>query len=182
MSLIFSVGDRVAVLDDTITGIVIKIDKKEITIETTDGFVINFQSKELVSLDNSQLLHTKNILQAIKEKEQPKKVNIPYKKKINESIVEIDLHIEKLVVSKKGMSNFDILNLQLETAKRNIELAIKNKIPRIVFIHGVGEGVLKTELEYLFNKYEQIIIQDANFQKYGFGATEIYFKQNIKNN
>lgn len=90
------------------------------------------------------------------------------------------MHIEKLVKNKAGLSNFDILNLQIDTAKRHIEFAIKNRIPKIVLVHGVGEGVLKTELEYLFKKYPQITFQDANYQKYGLGATELYFKQNIK--
>jgi dsDNA-specific endonuclease/ATPase MutS2 len=78
------------------------------------------------------------------------------------------------------MSNYDILTLQVETAKRHIEFAIKNRIPKIVFIHGVGEGVLKAELDFMLGRYDNISFQDANYQKYGLGATEIYFKQNIK--
>jgi uncharacterized protein YijF (DUF1287 family) len=82
------------------------------------------------------------------------------------------------VASFKGMSNFDILELQLETAKRHIEFAINKKIQKIVLIHGVGEGVLKSELEFLYKKYPQIVYQEANYQKYGQGASELYFKQN----
>ena len=78
------------------------------------------------------------------------------------------------------MSNYDILTLQTETAKRHIEFAIKNRIPKIVFIHGVGEGILKAELDFLLGRYENIAFQNANYQKYGFGATEIYIKQNSK--
>jgi dsDNA-specific endonuclease/ATPase MutS2 len=76
------------------------------------------------------------------------------------------------------MNNFDILNIQTETAKRHIEFAIRNRIPKIVFIHGVGEGVLKAELDFMLKRYENISFQDANYQKYGMGATEVYFKQN----
>jgi dsDNA-specific endonuclease/ATPase MutS2 len=47
------------------------------------------------------------------------------------------------------MSNFDILNLQMETAKRHIDFAIRNRIPKIVFIHGVGEGILKGRTRFL---------------------------------
>jgi hypothetical protein len=35
------------------------------------------------------------------------------------------------------MSNYDILTLQSETAKRHIDLRLKPN-PKIVFIHGVG--------------------------------------------
>ena len=99
---------------------------------------------------------------------------------IEKGVPEFDLHIEKLVKSKGGMTNYDILTLQTETAKRHIEFAIKNRIPKIVFIHGVGEGILKAELDFMLGRYDQISFQDANYQKYGLGATEVYFKQNVK--
>jgi hypothetical protein len=92
----------------------------------------------------------------------------------------VDLHIEKLVPSKRGMSNYDILTLQMETAKRQLDFAIKNRMPKVVFIHGVGEGVLKAELDFMLGRYDTISFQDANYQKYGLGATEVYIKQNVK--
>jgi len=95
-------------------------------------------------------------------------------------VPEFDLHIEKLVKNFRGMSNYEILTLQSETAKRHIEFAIKNRIPKIVFIHGVGEGVLKAELDFMLARYDNISFQDANYQKYGVGATEVYFRQNAK--
>nr|WP_311195921.1 Smr/MutS family protein [Antarcticibacterium sp. 1MA-6-2] len=92
--------------------------------------------------------------------------------------MEVDLHIEKLVNSYRGMTNHDILSLQLDTAKRQIEFATRKRIQKIVFIHGVGEGVLKAELDYLFGRYENLKYYDADYQKYGVGATEVYLFQN----
>lgn len=76
------------------------------------------------------------------------------------------------------MSNFDILNIQMDSAKGQLDFAIKNRLPKIVFIHGVGEGVLKAELEFLFSKYNEITFKEASYQKYGLGATEVHIKQN----
>jgi dsDNA-specific endonuclease/ATPase MutS2 len=70
-----------------------------------------------------------------------------------------------------------MLNLQLDTAKRKVEFAIQKRISKIVFIHGVGEGVLKSELHALLNQYP-IRHYDASFKKYGLGATEVYIYQN----
>jgi hypothetical protein len=53
------------------------------------------------------------------------------------------------------MSNYDILTLQSETAKRHIEFAIKNRIPKL-FLSMVGEGVLKAELDFLLGRYDNI--------------------------
>ena len=76
------------------------------------------------------------------------------------------------------MSNYDMLNIQLDTAKRQLDFAISKRIQKVVFIHGVGEGVLKEELRYLFNRYDNVKFYDADYQKYGLGATEVYIYQN----
>ena len=38
----FEIGDKVAVLDDDISGVVIKVQNDEISVETTDNFVMTF--------------------------------------------------------------------------------------------------------------------------------------------
>lgn len=182
----FNKGDKVSVLDEAINGVVISVKNKEVTIETEDGFVMTFFVNELVKINNSNDLINSiksiNIKEIVKEKEisKPKKYIKERKDKHEISVPEFDLHIEKLVPNKRGMSNYDILTLQSETAKRHIEFAIKNRIPKIVFIHGVGEGVLKAELDFLLGRYDNIFFQDANYQKYGLGATEVFVRQNSK--
>ncbi len=44
----FAKGDRVSVLDEAVNGVVILIKNNEITIETDDGFVLNFSPSELI--------------------------------------------------------------------------------------------------------------------------------------
>lgn len=182
----FEIGDKVAVLDDDISGVVIKVQNNEISIETTDNFVMTFFVNELVKINNSNELSgffsTQSLGSVLKDKEEPKKRSFVKEKKSrkDEFVLEVDLHIEKLVPSKRGMSNYDILTLQMETAKRQLDFAIKNRMPKVVFIHGVGEGVLKAELDFMLGRYDNISFQDANYQKYGLGATEVYIKQNVK--
>lgn len=179
-------GDKVSVLDEAINGTVVSVKNNEVLIETTDGFTMTFFVNELLKIqDSSNLMNSiKRIdLEEIsKEKTEPKPRSFVKEKKEKRDIgvPEFDLHIEKLVPNKRGMSNYDILTLQTETAKRHIEFAIRNRIPKIVFIHGVGEGILKAELDFLLGRYDGIDFQDANYQKYGLGATEIYFRQNNK--
>ena len=73
-----------------------------------------------------------------------------------------------------------MLNLQIDTATQRLEHAITNRIPKLVFIHGVGEGVLRMELETLFRRYSEVTFSDASYRKYGAGATEVYIYQNPK--
>ncbi|PCJ98306.1 MAG: DNA mismatch repair protein MutS [Flavobacteriaceae bacterium] len=176
----YKIGDRVEVLDETIRGTVIGLDGSLVCIETEDGFQINYTPSELVKTDMEDISVTNyEVAQVKKEKEigkkrrqqpvKPKERNVPK--------MEVDLHIQHLVKFSKGLSNYEMLNLQLETAKRQLEFAIGKRIQKVVFIHGVGEGVLKEELYYLFRRYENVKYYDADYQKYGMGATEVYIYQ-----
>jgi len=182
----FVKGDKVSVLDEAINGVVFSVKDKDVTIETEDGFMMTFTVNELLKVnDTSNLMDSIkriNIGEITKEKEIPKPRSFVKEHKDKREIPapEFDLHIEKLVPNKRGMSNYDILTLQSETAKRHIEFAIRNRIPKIVFIHGVGEGVLKSELDFLLGRYDNIAFQDGNYQKYGQGATEVFIKQSSK--
>jgi dsDNA-specific endonuclease/ATPase MutS2 len=175
-----NVGDKVSVIDDAIDGVVISVKQNEVTIETSDGFTLIFKPNELIKLGNEKL-YQGNIATVNKDLI-PKKRNVQqtFKTKSEIPTPDFDLHIEKLVKNHKSLSNYDILTIQMETAKRHIEFALKNRIPKIVLIHGVGEGVLKSELDFLLKRYEMISFREANYQRYGQGATEVYFKQNNK--
>jgi len=182
----FEVGDRVSVLDDVIRGVVVEVQNDQISIKTNDDFMMTFFVNELVKENTTNELNNFNKSDAshkIKIDTTPtrQQKNFVFKSdKRDKGAPEFDLHIEKLVKNFRGMSNFDILTIQLETAQRHVEFALKNRIPKIVLIHGVGEGILKTELEFLLRKYPQVTFQEASYQKYGMGATEIYFQQNSK--
>ncbi len=174
----FSINDKVSVLDDVIDGRVIAVNGVKITIETSDGFPMVFNANELVKIA-TETYHFKGIEHAKSIKESSKKsFNQSGTKKKHQIEMVIDLHIEKLVKSKKGMSNFDILSLQLDTAKHRLDLAISKRYQRIVFIHGVGDGVLKADLYSLFKRYDRIQFYDASYVDFGLGATEIRILQN----
>lgn len=179
----FKVGDRVAVLDEDISGSVVKISSNNVLIETADGFQLSFLASELIPNTNiediAQNISTKFKAVDLKNDNisNRKIASTKSKKERAKQVMEVDLHIHQLVNSSRGMTNYDMLNLQIETAKRKLDFAIAKRIQRIVFIHGVGEGVLKIELETLFRRYDNIKYYDANYQKYGLGATEVYIYQ-----
>ncbi|WP_405567893.1 Smr/MutS family protein [Polaribacter sp. Asnod6-C07] len=176
------IGNKVAVLDDVLKGIVTNIKGDDISVKTEDGMLFIFKSNELVKIEKEQHELTKfsDINNAfLKEKIASQKKNkSAFIKEKNEVILEVDLHINQLIKSTRGLDNYDMLNLQLDTAKRKVEYAISKRISKIVFIHGVGEGVLKSELHSLLNKYP-VKYYDASYKKYGLGATEVYVYQNV---
>jgi|TARA_R110000744_G_scaffold254951_3_gene370504 dsDNA-specific endonuclease/ATPase MutS2 len=178
----FKVGDQVEVIDDIVQGVVVKINGGQIMVESKDGFLLKYTADELLKIAGSNVIKVSNfeVAKIKAEKELPKN---RHSRKIRPKEryapqMEVDLHIDKLTPSTKGMTNFEMLNLQLDTAKRQLDFAIRKKIQKVVFIHGVGEGILKEELHYLFKRYENAKYYDADYQKYGMGATEVYFFQN----
>lgn len=177
---LFEIGDRVAAIDDVISGTVVAITGTQITVSSTDGFPLEFEAHELVKMANGISVTSFEVAQIKKEKEvpKPKKTRAPKPKERNQPQMEVDLHIHQLVPKAAGMGNHEMLNLQLETAKRQLQFAMDKKIQKVVFIHGVVEGVLKEELHYLFRSYDNVDYYDADYQKYGLGATEVYLYQN----
>ena len=180
----FKIGDSVETLDDEIQGVITHISSDTVTVEDEDGFNYQFQARELMLLPESNIivqdLNRTNLdnVKQLKANSDKKPRQAEKRKSKQIPAQSIDLHIHKVVDSTKGMTNFDMLNAQLDTAKWQLERAIKTRQPKIVFIHGVGEGVLKMELHTLLRRYEQITFYDADFKTYGFGATEVKIFQN----
>jgi len=178
-------GDSVSAIDELMEGRVIAVVKDRVHVQTRDGFTLEFNEKELIKIDKNLTFdfNTSTPTESVLEEKEPvkrKNKPVPTKKERNAPAMEVDLHINQLIKSTRGMDNYDMLNLQIDTAKRQLEFAIKNRIQRLVFIHGVGEGVLRTELEFLLNRYDNLKFYDADYQKYGRGATEVYIFQNPK--
>ncbi len=174
----FSKGDRVLVLDDNMSGVVAFAKADQVTVITEDEIELTFHERELIHDQRFKVT-------AVKPKEEPRpkraKRRIQSRKKAAfVPAIEVDLHIHQLTDNERGMDNYDMINLQIDTARGKIEWAHRNNIPKLVFIHGVGTGVLRQELEYLLDRYDYLKYYDADFQKYGKGATEVYLFQNPK--
>lgn len=86
---------------------------------------------------------------------------------------EVDLHIHELVDSYKHLSNAQILSIQMDHMQQKLNKAITNRVKKIIFIHGVGNGVLKSEIIKVLKTYDHIAYYDAKYNRYGFGATEV---------
>ena len=177
----FEIGNKVAVIDDKIEGVVIDIVEEEVCIKDSDGLKYRYYKSDLIKIDDKTTgLDSKFNLSGLNWKEkdrQNRKKRKLFVKSKNEVVLEIDLHIEKLIHSNKEIKKIDILDYQIQIAREKIEYCIKKRINKIVFIHGIGEGILKSELYFLLDCYP-VEYYDASYQKYGLGATEVYIYQN----
>lgn len=175
-----NIGDMVSVVDEDVVGKVIEIKATMLAVQVDDGFSFWYSIDEVILLDQDQdwITDSDKVYHHAEQKEESvhkhKHVVKRKAKKVTAQTIEIDLHIEKLVAKPSRMQHLDILKYQIDTAKRKVEWMIQNKIPSIIFIHGVGEGILVAELHYWLGKYEEVKFCAADFRRYGYGATEVH--------
>lgn len=174
----FSIGETVAYLHETGKGKVLKyVSDHIVLVEDEHGFEQQYEVKNLVKIYGSPTSDTNEI--PLKDKKQEVKAAkytvLSEKASQNKDYWELDLHIEELTDSHRGLSNFEILQIQMNKFKQFFSSAHNHNIKKIVVIHGVGEGVLKNEIRSYLSGKEGIEFFDASYLDYGKGATEIRF-------
>jgi dsDNA-specific endonuclease/ATPase MutS2 len=186
----FKVGDSVKFLNATGSGKVLKIlDGNKIEVENEHGFEEIFPVSELVTSNSPSDYKTDNLHF---DKEVSNKANADDMSKQDFRLKRkfkhlddygqkdrdiIDLHIENLIDSHRGMGNAEILNIQMVRFRRFLNASINKQHRKIVVIHGVGEGVLRNEIRKELDYYHQNLeYYDASYQEFGMGATEIILR------
>ena len=113
----------------------------------------------------------------IKEKMMETKVEEVLSKSFTKPSGTVDLHIEKLTNNSFSMNNSQMLELQMNTFEKQFEQAIASGMDEITFIHGVGNGVLKQEIQRKLSGNKNVAwFEDAQKEKFGYGATKIKIK------
>lgn len=187
----YQIGDKVKFLNEEGYGVITKIiDKDKVELENEYGFEEEYFINELVpetkkeDYQTDNLSFDKNVVSKInadnlvKQHHQLKK---KFKHLDHYGVKDrdvIDLHIENLIDSHRGMSNAQILNIQMVNFRRFLNSSINKQHKKIVVIHGVGEGVLRSEIRKELNYYHSNLeFYDASYQEFGMGATEIRLKK-----
>lgn len=139
-------------------------------------FALYEENSMAKALDNLSKSQKESFIEKANPKPEINKGNLA-KKQVLEK-VEIDLHIEELIENTKGLSPKEMLDIQMDTFRKELNEAIKNhKVEKIIFIHGVGNGRLKSEIrKALDNDYKKLQYQDASYKEYGYGATLVFVK------
>jgi len=99
------------------------------------------------------------------------------KKTVEKPAKEVDLHIEKIRDDYQFLNKDEILKIQLIHFQKALEAAIVHKLPSIIFIHGVGNGTLRYEIQKIISSHKQVkTYMDAYKDRFGYGATEVILK------
>ena len=135
------VGQGVALMDSNLRGRIVGLGKT-VRIELEDGLIIESAYGEFAVTDKSEidsLRETK--VKATKTGIAPK-LSAPASP---DSSLTIDLHIEA-IPGGRNIPKGQQLQFQMETFKKVIRGHLHHKGMKITFIHGIGDGILKTAI------------------------------------
>ncbi|PCJ27415.1 MAG: hypothetical protein COA97_03875 [Flavobacteriales bacterium] len=182
-----TIGQQVKFINENLKGEIIAIvSKDKVLVACSDGFDHEVMLSELLIIgdDNSHTYIIDNekaeskVIHKTKQKE-PEGILSKYiasSKYKYEGALEIDLHLEKLVEFPGKLDDSLRLHTQMQHVKNCLSAAKEKNIKKIVFIHGVGTGVLKMELHNYLSNFDFLIVKEADFREYGSGATEVIIK------
>jgi len=175
--MLFKIGERVKFLSDTGEGTIRSLEEHHAVVEDETGFDQHYPYNQLVKIYGDQ----SNTIQGASPTDIDEESELSQTKSGEEvsDIVqrkgywEIDLHTHALLETEAGMTSGELLNHQLVELKRFYRQAREKNIKKIVIIHGIGKGVLKSEVRHFLDGQENLNFFDADFREYGKGATEV---------
>ena len=164
----FNIGDRVLFKKENLKGEVVKINSSyKLTVLSSDGFELKVDFKDLVKIEQGtdkaasygEYTYTKDV---------DRRTSKSQKRQKSQTVLKVDLHIELLTSNFYYLDNFEIVQMQLNECHKKIQQAINSNITKLIIVHGIGTGVLKSEVHKLLRDYKLrfYLSKDA-------GATEV---------
>lgn len=125
-------------MDSSLRGHIVALGKR-VGIELEDGLLIEASYGEFAVTDNTELER----LKSSKVRHHATSPRTPRSKA--SSCLEIDLHIEA-IPGGRSVPKGQQLQFQMDTFKRVIRENMSRRGMKISFIHGVGDGILKSAI------------------------------------
>jgi len=178
-------GTRVHILDQEDSGMILKFyEDKTADVEFEDLFVKRLPLAELFIYDKQKAKKIEDSIASaslmdIGEESTYKNPQQALKDRKDSGVWEVDLHVQELIDNSHGMMKHEIVQLQLDTFSKKLDEAIDRDMKKVIFIHGRGEGRLRTAIREIVTRYSNCECLDADYQRYGVGATEVRIKYRI---
>ena len=132
------VGQQVVLMDSSLRGHIVALGKR-VGVELEDGLLIEASYGEFAVTYDTELETLKNS----KVKHHATSPRTPRSK--TSGSLEIDLHIEA-IPGGRSVPKGQQLQFQMDTFKRVIRENLSHRGMKISFIHGVGDGILKSAI------------------------------------
>lgn len=187
------VGTKVRFLDEVGNGTVTKIlSDAKVVVEDDSGFEYPYDAARLlviVDAKEEKMAYERvvpTVLEIVQQDisaERKSRIEKDFKTKYKEanaranerSDMEIDLHMHAIVDSQSGLDSTTMIELQLAHFERMLQIGIRQRMKKLVFIHGIGQGVLRHQIWSRVDQYyPDCSCRSADPREYGSGATEVW--------
>lgn len=189
----FKIGDKVRFLNDVGEGRVTVVQPDgQILVEDDNGFEYAHAPSDLIPMESRAVMEqayervVPSVLEILQQEMDParqRKMEQDFKSKYKEAqarpsggaVEEVDLHLHAIVDSQAGLSPGVMLELQIAHFERMLQIGIRQRTKKMIFIHGIGQGVLRHQIwSRVEQYYPDCSCRSADPRQYGNGATEVW--------
>ncbi|SIQ41114.1 Smr domain-containing protein [Chryseobacterium sp. RU37D] len=135
LQIIMKIGDKIAVVDEDLSGIITSVKGNIVFFKDEFGFTHQYPKEKLVPKISDFYENIKVV-----KKAEPQK-NISKKHQRNPLV--LDLHFPNLVKNPNDYDSFERLFIQKEKLLEALEFCRKHYLKRLEIVHGIGDGVLQ---------------------------------------
>ena len=172
----FKIGEKVSFLHESGWGVIREFKNDSVIVEDETGFERPILLNDLVKIHGDQTETFDSVPLDFSEKDVGS--NSSNNSRIDDTrkfkdFWEIDLHIHELLDSELGLTNSEMMRHQISVLKSFFRNATDKQVRKLIIIHGVGQGVLKSEVRAFLQQQEGIEFYDADYREYGKGATTV---------
>ena len=157
-------GMRVTLMDSNDRGVVRHVRKDCVEIELECGIVVPVGMRDFIVNDAEEDRKLSRVAAPSR-----RVAGSAGKPAITGKSLEIDLHIEALP-GGPGVAKGQELPYQLEYFRRTLRSRLKHRGSRIIFVHGVGDGILKSAIR---EELDSTFALSCSWNPYGEGATAV---------
>ena len=137
---VLQVGQKVVLMDSDLRGTIVSIGRT-VGIELEDGLVLQAAYGEFAVTHEGEISALKQSKVKIKKTYQGSKVSA----QASSGVLSVDLHIEA-IPGGRGVPKGQQLQFQMDYFRKVIRENLSHKGLKISFIHGIGDGILKSAI------------------------------------
>ena len=171
----FKIGDKVRFLNDVGEGRVTGVQPDgQILVEDDDGFEYAHAPSDLIPMESRAEMEqayervVPSVLEILQQEMDParqRKMEQDFKSKYKEAqarpsggaVEEVDLHLHAIVDSQAGLSPGVMLELQIAHFERMLQIGIRQRTKKMIFIHGIGQGCCATKFGPVWSSIIQTV-------------------------
>lgn len=168
--MLFKVGEPVSLLKETGFYFIVRINEPFAVVQDEHGFEYQVKLTSLIKrLPVSGSVVNKEINEATNKAKKQNATSIPT----------LDLHATALGID--GLPTNELLEKKLSHCRMFLNQCIEKRQTKVLIIHGVGEGILKTAVRQLLQSKPGISFHDGNYSARGVGSTLVEIRMSEVN-